>query len=66
MATATQIKVAKKGPLDTFEKLIKVSPDPEIMFTFLSEKIPNLEEIVSEEAKKLRDESDEIMSAIGK
>lgn len=51
---------------DTFEKLIEVSPDPEIMFTFLGEKIPNLEEIINEEATKLREEGAEILGDIGK
>ena len=51
---------------DSFEKLIETNPDPEIMFTFLNEKIPNLNEIIDEEAKKLRDESADIMTEIGK
>lgn len=50
---------------DAFEKLIEGNPDPEAMFTYLSEKVPNIETIVSEEAKKLRDESSDIMSHIG-
>ncbi|MFA6392784.1 MAG: DUF5663 domain-containing protein [Candidatus Paceibacterota bacterium] len=51
---------------DTFEKLIEKNPDPENIFGFLSEKVPNLDEIVKEEAEKLREESAEIMSEIGK
>lgn len=46
---------------DEFEKVIEKSPDPEIMFSFLTDKIPNLEEIVNEEAEKLRKESAEII-----
>jgi hypothetical protein len=51
---------------DEFEKLIEKDPNPETMFGFLSEKIPNLEEIVIEEAKKLKEESTEILGQIGK
>lgn len=46
---------------DEFEKLIEKTPDPEIMFSFLASKIPNLEEIVNEESEKLRKESAEII-----
>lgn len=49
-----------------FEKLIEKDPNPEKMFEFLSNKITNLEEIVKEEAEKLREESAEIISEIGK
>lgn len=48
------------------EKQIEKDPNPEIMFEFLSQKIPNLEEIVKEEAENLREESAEIMNDIGK
>ena|ERR1035437_4719497 len=51
---------------DEFEKLIEKNPDPETMFTFLAEKVPTIDTIVAEEAEKLRTESAEIMSAIGK
>jgi len=51
---------------DEFEKLIEKDPNPETMFDFLSQKIPNLSEIVKEEAEKLRGESTEIMEEIGK
>ena len=51
---------------DAFEKLIEKDSNPESMFAFLSEKVPNLDEIVKEEAEKLREESAEIMSEIGK
>ena len=51
---------------DEFEKLIEKDPDPETMFIFLSEKVPNIAAIVAEEAEKLRTESADIMSEIGK
>ncbi|MFA7000355.1 MAG: DUF5663 domain-containing protein [Candidatus Paceibacterota bacterium] len=51
---------------DAFEKLIEKDPNPENIFGFLSEKITNLDEIVKEEAEKLREESAEIISEIGK
>jgi hypothetical protein len=51
---------------DAFEKIIESTPDPEVMFTFLAQKVPNIDTIVSEEAEKLRAESAEIMSDIGK
>ena len=51
---------------DLFEKLIEKDPNPETMFGFLSDKIPNLDEIVKEEAEKLREESKDIMNEIGK
>ncbi len=51
---------------DEFEKLIEKDPDPETMFMFLSEKVPNIAEIASEEAEKLRTESADIMNEIGK
>ena len=50
---------------DAFEKLIEKNPDPEIMFAYLSEKVPNIDTIVSEEAQKLREESANIMGQIG-
>ncbi len=50
---------------DAFEKLIEVNPDPEAMFTFLAEKVPNIDQIVTEEAQALREESAEILGGIG-
>ena len=50
---------------DEFEKLIEKNPEPESLFEFLSEKLPNFEEIVKEEAERIRGESAEIMSDIG-
>jgi len=51
---------------DEFEKIIEKDPNPETVFSFLSDKISNLDEIVKEEAEKLREESAEIISEIGK
>jgi len=51
---------------DVFEKMVEKDPNPEILFEFLSNKIPNFSEIVKEEAENLREESAEIMSEIGK
>jgi hypothetical protein len=51
---------------DEFEALIEKNPDPEAMFVFLSEKVPTIDTIVTEEAEKLREESADIMSEIGK
>ena len=51
---------------DEFEKLIEKDPNPETLFGFLSEKLPDFEEIVREEAEKLREESAEIIGEIGK
>lgn len=50
---------------DAFEKVISENGDPEAMFSFLAEKIPNIEAIVTEESEKLREESANIMSQIG-
>jgi hypothetical protein len=50
---------------DEFEKLIEKDPSPEAMFTFLSQKVPNLDAIAKEEAEKLHAESADIMSQIG-
>lgn len=51
---------------DEFEKLIEKNPDPEALFSFLEEKVPNLNQIATEEAESLRSESAEILSEIGK
>lgn len=50
---------------DLFEKLIEANPDPEAMFVFLAEKVPNIDQIVIEEAQSLKEESAEILSDIG-
>ncbi|MDE2030665.1 MAG: hypothetical protein KGI58_00160 [Patescibacteria group bacterium] len=51
---------------DTFEKLISENSDPEVIFTFVAEKIPDINEIISEETEKLKDYVTDIMSGIGK
>ncbi len=51
---------------NAFEKLITENPDPEAIFTYLSEKVPNIDKMVTEEAESLREESADIMSEIGK
>lgn len=51
---------------DEFEKLIEKDPNPETMFGYLVAKIPNLEEIVKEEAENLRKEGADIIGRIGK
>ena len=60
------LDILKEEEKDEFEKLIEKDPNPELMFNFLSQKIPNLDEIVKEEAEKLRSESAEIIGEIGK
>lgn len=60
------LEVLSEEDKDEFEKVIAQNPDPENLFSFLSEKVPNLDEIISEEATKLRTESAEILSEIGK
>jgi hypothetical protein len=49
-----------------FEKLSETEPEPEILFNFLSGKIPTINAIIAEESEKLRPESVEIISDIGK
>jgi hypothetical protein len=39
-----------------FEELIAKDPDPETMFAYLSEKVPDVEQIAEEEAEKLQKE----------
>ncbi len=60
------IELLEESDKDEFEKLIEKDPNPNTMFEFLSKKIPNLNEIVIEEAEKLRDESAEIIGDLGK
>ncbi len=50
---------------DEFEKLLATNPDPETMFEFIAEKVPEVDTIVKEEAEKLRGEASEIMGQIG-
>lgn len=51
---------------DEFEKIIEKNPDPENLFEYLINKVPNLDQIVKEEAEKLREEATEIIGDIGK
>lgn len=45
-----------------FEQLIESTPSPEVLLTFLSEKVPNFLEIVSEEAENIKSEKETILS----
>ncbi len=60
------LDVMSEEDKDAFEKLLSENPNPEAMFAFLDEKVPNIDAIVSEEAEKIREESAEIMNQIGK
>lgn len=60
------LEILSEEDKNEFEKVIAQNPDPENLFSFLSEKVPNLDEIISEEAEKLRAESAEIIDEIGK
>ncbi len=51
---------------NAFEALIEKNPDPEAMFAYLAEKVPNIDQIVAEEAESLREESAEILADLGK
>ena len=60
------LDILTENDKNEFEKLIEEDPKPETLFDFLANKIPNLGEIVKEEAEKLREEVTEIMNEIGK
>lgn len=60
------LEILSEEDKNEFEKVIAQNPDPENLFSFLSEKVPNLDEIITEEAEKLRGESAEIIGEIGK
>jgi hypothetical protein len=60
------LEILTKEEKDEFEKVIEKNADPEVIFEFLYNKIPNLGEIVKEEAESFRAESAEIMNDIGK
>lgn len=55
----------KEEDKDEFEKMLEKNPEPEALFDYLAGKVPNLEQIVIEEAESLNKESAEIMSKIG-
>lgn len=59
------LEVMSDEDKNTFENIVATNPDPESMFKYLAEKVPNIDEIVKEEAIKLRDDSANIMGAIG-
>lgn len=50
---------------EKFDQILSTSNDPEVLLAFLSEKLPNLKEVIEEEANKLRQETGDIMSQIG-
>ena len=51
---------------DAFEKLMEENPDPEVMFTYLASKVPNIDTMIVEEAESLKKEAVDIMGDIGK
>lgn len=51
--------------LDVLNNLIKENPDPEALITFLSIKIPNLDEIIKEESAKIQNEAAMFISQVG-
>ena len=46
---------------DEFEKEIEKNPDPENLFSWLADRIQNVDKIIEEEAQKLREESKDIL-----
>jgi len=50
---------------DEFEKLLDNNGSPEEIFTFLKNKNPNFEQIITEEAMKFKNKASDIMSQIG-
>ena len=59
------LEVMSDEEKNAFENIVSSNPDPETMFKYLAEKVPNIEEIVNEEAMKLHEESANIMNSIG-
>jgi succinate dehydrogenase flavin-adding protein (antitoxin of CptAB toxin-antitoxin module) len=47
---------------EEFNKMLNEDKDPEILYSYLSEKVPSLSGIVIEEAQKLRESRDEILN----
>lgn len=60
------LEILSEEDKDEFEKIIEKDASPDNLLDFLATKIPNLEDIVKEEAEKLIDESKEIIGDIGK
>ncbi len=50
---------------DEFEKMLDKKARPDEIFNFLNDKVPGLEEIIKEEAEKLKNKSSGIMDKIG-
>lgn len=50
---------------DEYEKIVEGNQGGEMIFRFLSEKVPTLPQIIEEEAKNLRDEMAEEFAQIG-
>ena len=49
---------------DEFEKILDNDAKPEEIFTFLNNKVPNFEQIINEEAIKLKNKTSDIMGQI--
>ncbi len=49
----------------SFDALLDKNPSQEEVFLFLTEKIPNLQELIDEEAIKFKEKSSNIMDQIG-
>lgn len=63
MLRVLDIMDEKEG--EEFEKLLETNPTPEVMFGYLAEKVPELDTIVKEEAQKIADDANNIMSQVG-
>lgn len=50
---------------DEFEIMLDKDSEPEELFQFLKNKVPDLDNIIKEETEKFKKESDDIMSQIG-
>lgn len=50
---------------DEYEKIVEGNQGGEMIFRFLSEKVPTLPQIIEEEAKNLRDEMAEEFAQVG-
>ena len=59
------IEMMTEKDQDEFEKLLDKNANPEDIFSFLKEKIKDLEKIIDEEAIKFKDKASNIMDQIG-
>lgn len=50
---------------EKFDEILSTTNDPDVLLVFLAQKLPNLNEIVEDEANKLKKETGDIMSQIG-